>query len=255
MTIPNLSLAGRAAIVTGGKRGLGRAIALALAEAGADVAICSRTDGNGELQAVAEEIRKLDRRALAVQTDISRKTDVDNLVQRAIDEFGFVDILVNNAAIAFKKPLLEFSEDEWDQEMDVNLKGYFLCSQAVARGMVERKKGSIISIASQLAFKAWPNYGTYCIAKAGVVMLTRQLARDLAKYNIRVNAVAPASIKTEFTAVKWDDPEALKQYEAGVPLGYLSEPDDLVGPVLFLVSDASKYITGHTILADGGINA
>lgn len=255
MTIPSLSLTGRTAIVTGGRRGLGRAIALALAEAGADVAICSRTDENSELQAVAGEIRKFGRHALAVQADISRKADVDNLVQKAVDEFGFIDILVNNAAIAFKKPLLELSEDEWDQEMDVNLKGYFLCSQAVAKGMIKRKQGSIISIASQLAFKSWPNYGTYCIAKAGVVMLTRQLARDLAKYNIRANAVAPASIKTEFTVVKWNDPEALKQYEAGVPLGYLSEPEDLVGPVLFLASDASRYITGHTILADGGINA
>jgi len=255
MSIPSFSLEGRVAIVTGGRRGMGKAIALAFAEAGADVVVSDLVVEDGQLLAVAEEIQRLGRHSLAIQADIAQKADVDNLVQKVVDEFGFIDILVNNAAISFKVPLLELGEDEWDKDIDVNLKGYYLCSQAVAKRMVERKKGNIISMASQLAFKSWANIGAYCIAKAGVVMLTRQLARDLARYNIRVNAIAPASVKTEFTGVKWRDPEALKKYEAKVPLGYLAEPSDIVGPALFLASDASRYVTGHTILVDGGINA
>ena len=255
MSIPSFSLEGRVAVVTGGRRGMGKAIALAFAEAGADVAVCDLVIEDGQLQAMAEEIQRLGRRSLAIQADIARKADVDNLVQRVVNDFGFIDILVNNAAISFRVPLLELDEDQWDKDIDVNLKGYYLCSQAVAKKMVERKKGNIISIASQLAFKSWPNYGAYCISKAGVVMLTRQLARDLAGYNIRVNAIAPSSVKTEFTEIKWRDPEALKEYEARVPLGYLAEPSDIVGPALFLASDASRYITGHALLVDGGVNA
>ena len=243
------------AVVTGGRRGMGKAIALAFAEAGADVAVCDLVVEDGQLQATADEIKQLGRRSLAIQADISKKNDIDNLVQRVVNEFGFIDILLNNAAISFKVPLIELGEDEWDKDIGVNLKGYHLCSQAVAKRMVERKRGNIISIASQLAFKSWPNYGAYSISKAGVVMLTRQLARDLGRYNIRVNAIAPSSVKTEFTEVKWRDPEALKKYEAGVPLGYLAEPADVVGPALFLASDASRYVTGHTLLVDGGVNA
>ena len=255
MSIPSFSLEGRVAVVTGGRRGMGTAIALAFAEAGADVAVCDLVVEDGQLQATADEIQQFGRRSLAIQADIARKADVDNLVQRVVNEFGFIDILLNNAAISFKVPLIELGEDEWDKDIGVNLKGYHLCSQAVAKRMVERKRGNIISIASQLAFKSWPNYGAYSISKAGVVMLTRQLARDLARYNIRVNAIAPSSVKTEFTEVKWRDPEALKKYEAGVPLGYLAEPADIVGPALFLASDASRYVTGHTLLVDGGVNA
>ncbi|MAF86184.1 MAG: short-chain dehydrogenase [Dehalococcoidales bacterium] len=256
MGIPSFSLEGKVAIVTGGKRGIGKAIALAFAEAGADVAICSRVIKDGELQATANEIQGLGRRSLAVQADITRKTDVDNLVQRVVDEFTAIDILVNNAGIYFvDPPLLDVPEGDWDKIINVNLKGHYLCSQAVGKRMVDRKAGNIINIASELAIKPSSEAGVYCIAKAGVVMLTRVLAKELASYNIRVNAIAPGAARTKMLEYLLSDSEALKQYEAQIPLGRIAEPGDIIGTALFLASEASSYITGHTILVDGGLVA
>lgn len=255
MGIPPFPLPGKVAIVTGARRGIGKAIALALAEAGADIAVCDRVIEDGELNAVAEEVKRLGRRSLALQADITQKADVDGLVQRVVDEFGVIDILVNNAAMNIRVPLLELREDGWDRVINTDLKGYFLCSQAVGRRMVEQKRGNIINITSTAAIKVAPEMGAYCIAKAGVVMLTRVLAVELAQYNIRVNAVAPYMVKTKFSQPLWSDPETLKQLESEIPLGRLAEPGDIIGSVLFLASDASSYITGHTIIADGGLSA
>lgn len=255
MSIPGGSLAGKVAIITGAKRGIGKAIALAFAEAGADVVVCSRRIEDGELAAVAQEIQGLGRRSLAVQTDITRKADVDNLVERVMDEFGVIDILVNNAAMNIMAPLLDLREDGWDRIINTDLKGYYLCSQAVGKRMVERRSGNIINMASTGAMKAREKMGAYCIAKAGVVMLTRVLALELASYNIRVNAIAPSIVKTAFSEPLWSEPEALKRVEAEIPLGRLAEVDDIVGSALFLASDASSYITGHTIVVDGGRQA
>lgn len=253
MSIPSFSLEGRVAIVTGGRRGIGKAIALAFAEAGADVVVCDLVIEDGHLQATTDEIQQLGRHCLAIQADISRKTDVDNLVQRVADKFGAIDILVNNAGVNVIASLLELREDDWEKVIDTNLKGYYLCSQAVGRRMVERKQGNIISIASQLAFQARANMGAYCIAKAGVVMLTRVLARELGGHNIRVNAIAPSAVRT---ALGPSSPEAIKRAEAMVAFGRrVAEPSDIIGTALFLASDASSYITGHTILVDAGTNA
>ena len=255
MGIPPFTLSGKVAIVTGARRGIGKAIALAMAQAGADIAICDRVIEDGELNAVAEEVKRLGRRSLAVQADITQKAEVDGLVKRVVAEFGVIDILVNNAAMNIRAPLLELREDGWDRVINTDLKGYFLCSQAVGKRMVEQKRGNIINIASTAAIKAAPEMGAYCIAKAGVVMLTRVLAVELAKYNIRVNAIAPSMVKTKFSQPLWSDPETLKQTESEIPLGRLAEPDDIIGSVLFLASDASSYITGHTIIVDGGLSA
>jgi NAD(P)-dependent dehydrogenase (short-subunit alcohol dehydrogenase family) len=255
VSIPSFPLPGKVAIVTGGRRGIGKAIALALAEVGADIAICDRVIEGGELKAVAEEVKRWGRRSLAVQTDITQKADVDSLVKRVVDEFGVIDILVNNAAMNIRAPLLELREDGWDRVIDTDLKGYYLCSQAVGRRMAEQKRGNIINIASTAAMKAAPEMGAYCIAKAGVVMLTRVLAVELAQYNIRVNAIAPYMVKTKFSQPLWSAPETLKQLESEIPLGRLAETDDIIGSVLFLASDASSYITGHTIIVDGGLSA
>jgi NAD(P)-dependent dehydrogenase (short-subunit alcohol dehydrogenase family) len=248
-------LSGRVAVVTGGRRGIGRAIALALAQAGADVALGDRTVDDGQLEAAAAEIKKLGRRALALQVDITKKTEVDNFVQAVVAEFGAIDILVNNAAMNIRAPLLELGEDGWDKVIDTDLKGCFLCAQAVGRVMVEQRRGNIVNIASTAAKHPTPEMGAYCIAKAGVVMLTGVLAVELAQYNIRVNAVAPSMVKTKFSQPLWSDPETLKEIEAGIPLGRMAEPGDIVGSVLFLASDAAGYITGHTIVVDGGSGA
>jgi len=254
MSIPSLSLENKVAIVTGGSKGIGRAIALAFAEAGADVAICSR-GLDGELGTVAEEIRRLGRRSLAVQADITRKAAVDNSVQKTMDEFGRIDILVNNAGVIERATLLETDEDGWDRIMDTNLKGYYLCSQAVGKRMIDQKRGNIINIASMRGITAAVGRASYCISKAGVVMLTRVLALELAGYNIRVNAIAPGWVKTRLNESLWSDPKTRKQIEAEIPLGYMAEPSDIAGTALFLASDASSYITGHTIIAEGGLLA
>ena len=250
MSIPNLSLEGQVAIITGGGTGIGRGIALEFAKAGADVVVASRR--LSVLEKVGREVTALGKRSLAIQTDISRKTDVDNLIQRVMDEFGVIDILVNNAGVGGKFTLLETPEDEWDRVIDTNLKGYYLCSQAVSKGMVERKKGNIINIASRAAFRGGSSYN---ISKAGVVNLTGGLARELGSYNIRVNAIAPGFVRTDMTERRWSDPERLKQEEARIPLGRVAEPSDIVSVALFLASDASRYITGDTILVDGGLQA
>ena len=255
MTIPSLSLEGKVAIVTGGKRGIGKAIALAFAEAGADVVVCSRAIEDGELLAVADEIGRLGRRSLAVQADMTKKTDVDNMVQKVVDEFGGIDILVNNAGTVIRKPLFGFEEEEWDEVIDNNLKGPFMCSNAVAKRMVDQKRGNIINIASRAALRPSRNLGPYPIAKAGVILLTRILAVELASYNIRVNAIAPGVVKTKFNEVLWSNPESLRKIEALTPMGRLAEPSDMVGSALFLASDASSYVTGHTLLVDGGREA
>jgi dehydrogenase/reductase SDR family protein 4 len=252
MSIPNFSLSGEVAIVTGGKRGIGREIALALAGAGADVAVCTRRVDDGGLETVVEDIKKLGRRSLGIQADTSRKADVDNMVQKVMDQLGRIDILINNAGALIKAAFLEMSEDVWDKHMDVNLKGYYLVSQAVAKRMVERRKGCMINIASDLAFKAVPGMAAYCVSKAGIIMLTRALAQELGQYGIRVNAIAPGMIRTELSRPNWSDPVFLKYMETITPLGRIGELSDIVGVALLLASSASSYISGSTVLLNGG---
>ncbi|MBU2497913.1 MAG: 3-oxoacyl-ACP reductase FabG [Proteobacteria bacterium] len=252
MTIPEFRLDGKVAMVTGGRRGIGRTIALAFAEAGADIAICDQVTEDGHLEGVAEEIRTLGRRAFAVQADTSRRADVRRMVAEAMAQFGSIDILVNNAGILIRALLLELDEESWDKIMGVDLKGYFLCSQEVGKRMVQQKKGNIINISTQFAFKTDLGFGAYSVAKVGVVMMTRVLARELGPHSIRVNGIAPGLVITEFSRPTWSNPETLKQIEASLPLGRVAEASDLVGAALFLASDASNYVTGHTILMDGG---
>lgn len=255
MTIPDLSLAGKVAIVTGARKGIGRGIASAFAEAGADVAVCDRNIEDSQLEDLAAGIRKLGRRSLAIQADTSCKAEVDNFVQKVMEKFGTIDILVNNAAIILRAPMLDMTEADFDRLVGINLKGYLLCAQAAGRVMVKQKRGVIINISTQHAFRspeASANMGAYAVVKAGVVMLTRVLARELGKSGIRVNSVAPGLVKTDFSKHSWSNPEFLKEREANLPLGRVAEVDDIIGAVLFLASDASSYITGNTILADGG---
>ena len=250
--MPNFSLSGEVAIVTGARRGIGKAIALAFAGAGADVAVCDLVADDGQLQAVAGEIEKLGRRSLAVKVDTTKRAEVEAMAQNVADQFGRVDILMNNAGILIRSSLLDLPEEDWDRLMAVDLKSYYLCAQAVGRRMVEQKRGRIINTASQFSFRITPGMGPYSIAKAGVVMLTRALAQELGKHGIRVNAIAPGLVKTDFSKDSWVNPDFVKQYSSQMPLGRLGETMDIVGAALFLASDASAYVTGHTIVIDGG---
>jgi NAD(P)-dependent dehydrogenase (short-subunit alcohol dehydrogenase family) len=253
VTVPSLSLLDKVAVVTGARRGIGRAIALAFAEAGADVAILDKVVETGELDAVAQEIENLGRRSLAVKVDVTRKSEVDSFAKMVVDRFGRIDVLVNNAGIFHTGSLLEFREESWDEVVDTDLKGYFLCAHASCFSMIDQRSGNIINIASDDAFRA-SKVGSvsYGVAKAGVVMLTRILAKNLAAYNIRVNAIAPGTVKTDLSKHAWSDPEYLREMEADIAQGRIGEPSDLIGPALFLASEASDYITGQTIVVDGG---
>ena len=252
MGMPSFNMKDKVALITGGRTGIGKALALAFAEAGADVTICSRTDKGDGLEGVAAEIRKMGRRALAVRADVSRKSDVENMVEETISQLGDIDILVNNAGIMARRSLLETEEDVWDDVIDTNLKGCYLSSRAVGRLMVKRGKGSIINIASVTGLRANLNRAAYSIAKAGVIMMTKVLARELGTYNIRVNAIAPWLVKTRMNEDIRSDPEFIKVQLANTPLGRFGETGDIVGIALFLASDAASWITGQTIVADGG---
>ena len=252
MSLPDFSLEGKVAVVTGARRGIGKAIALTFAEAGADVAVCDVVIDDGQLESVADDIHKFGRRSMAVQVDVSKKADVDSFISRVEDELGPVDILVNNAGVSRGSVLIEQTEEQYQEVMDINLKGSYLCAQAVGKGMIERKSGNIINIASGAGIRGFAGRNAYNISKAGLIMLTKVLARDLAKHGIRVNALAPTNLKTEFTRRLWENPQALAAEEARIPLGRLGEVSDMAGPALFLASNASGYITGHTLVLDGG---
>jgi 3-oxoacyl-[acyl-carrier protein] reductase len=239
--------------VTGSRRGIGRSIALALANAGADLVVCDLIVNDGKLNEVAEEIKKLGRNSLALKVDVARRAEVEEMVQRTVSQFGRIDILVNCAGVWIAgQTLLECDEDDWDKVINVNLKGTYLCCHAVAKVMVNQKRGNIINLSSQVGLNPSPALGAYAISKAGIIMLTKQLALELANDNIRVNALAPGVVKTDFNRDLWKDPKAAKQIADSIPLGRLAEPDDIAGSVLFLTSDDSSYITGTVINIDGG---
>ena len=260
MSLQMFSLEGKSALITGAKRGIGKAIALTFAEAGADVALATRVlkDDRDDLEAVAEAIRKMGRRALAVEADVSKKSDVETMVRRTLDAFETLDILVNNVGghrgTVGKPSALQVAEEDWRYTIDLTLNSCYLCCQAVGRIMVQQEKGCIINVASGAAFQG--NSSPYGVAKAGMVRLTKGLALELAAYNIRVNALAPTWIKTEMTRRLWDSPDVLKPLENRVQLGHrIGDVSDMTGPALFLASDAAKFVTGLTIPVDGGRSA
>ena len=244
-------LKGEKAIVTGGGQGLGREMALALAEAGADVAVAQRHPEVAEK--TAEEIRKLGRDSIAIRVDVSKATDVQNMVDVAKERFGKIDILINNAGISQAKSTLGMTEEDWDTMMDIHVKGTFLCSQMVGREMVKLKKGSIINISSMSGFIVnRPQKQThYNTAKAAVAHFTKSLAMELAKHNIRVNAIAPGYMKTDMVAPTLST-EMADEWLSMSPMGRVGEPFEIKGLALYLASRASSFVTGSVILIDGG---
>ena len=243
-------LTGKVAIVTGGGKGIGRAIALGLAASGAHVAVAARNQQ--EIEAVAAEIIKKGGKAIAVVTDLTVNEQLEGLVQETLKTFGRIDILVNNAARSFLRSLLDLREDGWDKVFDTNVKSTWLLSRLVARQMIEQKSGQIINITTVGAEKAEAGMAAYGCSKAALKMLTRCMAREWAAYGIRVNAVGPTLTRTEFSKPIWSNPDVEKLVASAIPMGRLAEPDDIVGSVLFLASDAANFITGQSIYVDGG---
>jgi NAD(P)-dependent dehydrogenase (short-subunit alcohol dehydrogenase family) len=244
------NLKGKVAIVTGGGRGIGKAISLGLAGAGASVVVCSRTQK--EIDGVADEIRKMGAKAMAVVTDLTVNEQIENLVNITIREFRKIDVLVNNAARSFLRSLLDLREDGWDKVFNTNVKAVWLLSRAVARRMIEQKSGRIINITTVGAEKAELGMAAYGCSKAALKMLTRCMAREWAQYGINVNAVGPGLTRTDFSKPIWSNPDVAKHVAAMIPKGRLAEPEEIVGSVLFLASDAANFITGHSIYVDGG---
>jgi NAD(P)-dependent dehydrogenase (short-subunit alcohol dehydrogenase family) len=241
------------AIVTGGRRGIGKAIALAFAEAGATVAICDRVTDDGLLNQTKEELDRRGSRSLALQTDVSRREDVQKMTQAVMDAFGRIDILVNCAGVWIPgQTLIECSDEDWDKVIDTNLKGVYLCCQAAGKIMVRQKSGSIINLSSQVGLTPGAGAGAYPISKAGIIMLTRQLALELAGCHIRVNALAPGIVKTDFNSAFWKEPAVEIQTARMVPLKRLAESEDIAQAALFLASDSASYITGEVLCVSGG---
>ncbi len=248
MILDKFKLDGKIAIVTGSARGLGRAMALALAEAGADVVLVDILD----MAETHQEIEKLGRRCRAVIADLSKKESVAAIIEAA-KGMGGIDILVNNAGIIRRAPLLEFSEKDWDDVMNINLRTLFFLSQAAARVMVEQDRGGrIINTASMLSFQGGILVPSYTASKSAVMGLTRLLANELAPYKINVNAIAPGYMATDNTAPLRADPVRSRAILDRIPAGRWGEPEDLKGIVVFLASEASAYMTGYTVAVDGG---
>jgi len=249
----NTDLKGKVAIVTGARRGMGKSHALVLAKAGAKIVVSDISQEECEI--VVEEIKKGKGEAIAIKCDVSKKAEVDEMIRKTIDEFGKLDILVNNAGICQFKPFLDLTEDEWDRTININLKGDFLCAQAAAKEMAKQKSGVIVNIASigmgQVGI-GFPAIVHYCASKGGIVAMTEALAIELAPFNIRVNAIAPGAIDTPMAASSKQDPKVMEGTLAGIPMRRFGKPEEVSNLVLFLASDDSSYMTGSTVVIDGG---
>jgi NAD(P)-dependent dehydrogenase (short-subunit alcohol dehydrogenase family) len=251
METPPHDLTGRVALVTGASRGIGEAIAVALAAAGARLVLASRKQEG--VEAVAKVIRDAGGEALAVACHTGRATEVEALVARAKETFGGVDVLVNNAATSpHFGPLLEAEEAHWDKTFEVNVKGYVHPIRACVPLMRERGGGAIVNVASVAGLIPHRGLGVYGVSKAAVLMLTKTLALELARDNIRVNAIAPGLIQTRFSEVLWSSPEAQERALRSIPQRRIGQPEDLVGAVLYLASDAARFTTGTVLVVDGG---
>jgi len=250
MDLSKISLKGKVALVSGASRGIGEASALALADAGADVVVASRK--LSDLEKVAEKVRSKGVKSLAVVAHIAKVEDSKNLIKQVVDKFGRIDILFNNAGTnPYNGPLMEAEEWAWDTTFNVNLRGPFFLAQMVAKVMKQQGGGCMINTASVAAFRAG-ELSIYCVTKAAYVMLTEVMAKEWGQWGIRVNAIAPGVIKTRLSEALWKDPNVGEMARQSMPLLRLGEPEEVANIVLFLASDMSKYVTGETIVVDGG---
>ncbi len=242
-------LEGKIAIVTGASRGIGRTTAVKMAEAGADLVVCARSaDALAEL---VKEIEALGRKALAVTVDVAKTADIENLIAQALATFGRIDILVNNAGITRDGLLLRMKDDDWDAVLETNLKSAFLLTRAVAKPMTKQRSGRIINISSVVGEMGNPGQANYCASKAGLIGLTKSVARELARRSITVNAVTPGFIETDMTEELGE--KARNDLTAQIPLGRLGQAEDIAQAVIYLASDRSGYVTGQVLGVNGGM--
>jgi len=253
MRYKEFDLSGKVSVVTGAGRGIGYQIALALARYGTDLVICSRTVS--ELESVAAEIEQSGRRVLIQKMDIQNISDIDAMIKAAEDTFGRIDILINNAGINIPQPAEDVTEEAWDAIMNTNVKGLFFCAQAVGRVMIRQKRGKIINISSQAGEVGIPQRAAYCSSKGAVNQLTKVLALEWAQHHINVNAIGPTFIETPFTKPMFEKPGFKDFVLNKIPWGRVGKPEDVIGAVIFLASDASDLVTGHNLLIDGGWTA
>jgi len=245
-------LTGKVAVVVGGVGGIGRALTLGLAECGADVVVADIQLEHFE--ELADKMRAMGRKSLAVTVDVTQEQSVADMVKRVLEVFPTIDILVNAHGIAIRKPAVDFPIDEWQKVMDVNTRGTFLTCQAVGRVMIKQRSGKIINLSSVRGRYGLPaDYAAYCPSKGAVDTLTRTLACEWAKHNVLVNAVGPTIVETALTRPALADPEYAQRMKARIPLGRWGMPEDIVGPVVFLASKASDFVTGQIVYIDGGV--
>ena len=251
MGLEIFSLKGRTAIVTGGSKGLGEAIALSMADAGANLVLTGRDEAS--LSKVAEAVKAKGAKCLPMKIDVLKTADIKEMTDKTLAEFGKIDILVNNAGINVVKPLLKITEEDWDRVLDTNLKGYFFCAQAVAPYMIEQKSGCIINNASIFGRTGFMNLSPYIASKGGVVQLTKAMAVEWARFNVRTVCIAPSYIVTEMAKRDIEaNPQILEQNLKKIPMRRGGEPREVGDVCVFLASDAASFVTGETIAIDGG---
>ncbi len=250
MNYPTFDLTGKVAVVTGATRGIGKALALGLANAGADVVVVGRTVS--ACDATAEEIRAMGRKALSIPTDVTDQAAIEAMVEKAVAEFGHIDILMNNAGAAVTKPAEEITMEEWDNVVNVDLRGAFMVAQACGKQMIKQNGGRIINTISVYGYVGGKLVIPYVAAKGGLAQVTKGLAMEWAKYNINVNALVPGYIITEINKDEFANEKVYNSIVRKIPMRRLGQVEDLIGSVVFLASDASNYVTGAVIAADGG---
>lgn len=244
-------LTGRVAVITGGYSGIGRGIAEGLAEAGCNIVICARS--YERCVDACKKIGKLGVKAFPIRCDVTKSDEIENLVHKTVKEMGGINILINNAGVEGKeKPIVDLSEGEWDDILNTNLKGAFLCSKTVVKEMIKQGGGKIINIASMTAFIVMENVSAYCASKGGLVQLTKAMALEFIKYNIQVNAICPGYFSTPMSRRLYEPEMWRKIARRNVPMGRIGKPEELKGTAIYLASSATDFMTGSCIVIDGG---